>query len=150
MVIDNNLESNEIQIQQGREKWLEAVRAKDLKRLMTFYSPEIVLFDLTPPLQLLGENSYIKNWKECFEMIDGLIDYEIRDQDITASSDVAFSHSLTRMKAKTKTGHELKTWFRVTVGFRKINGKWLITHEHISVPFDPTSRQASLDLKPEE
>jgi ketosteroid isomerase-like protein len=150
MVIDNNLESNAIQIQEVMEKWLEAVRAKDLKTLMTFYSPEILLFDLTPPLQLLGEKSYIKNWQECFEMMDGPIDYEIRDHDITASNDVAFGHSLTRMKAKTKTGHELKTWFRVTVGFRKIDGKWLITHEHISVPFDPTSRLASLDLRPEE
>ena len=31
---------------------------------------------------------------------------------------------------------------------RKINGKWLIVHDHISVPIDFDSGKAALDLKP--
>ena len=39
-------------------------------------------------------------------------------------------------------------WIRATLCYRKIDGKWMVTHEHVSVPFDPESGQASLDLKP--
>jgi ketosteroid isomerase-like protein len=50
MVFENNLENSEIQIQQEIEKWTVALRAKDINTLMSFYSPEIVLFDLVPLL----------------------------------------------------------------------------------------------------
>jgi ketosteroid isomerase-like protein len=39
-------------------------------------------------------------------------------------------------------------WVRATLCFRKTNGKWVVTHQHLSAPFDPASGQASLDLKP--
>ena len=45
-------------------------------------------------------------------------------------------------------GREVDMWVRMTVGFRKINGKWMVTHEHTSVPFDAESGKASVDLKP--
>jgi len=37
---------------------------------------------------------------------------------------------------------------RATVCYRKIDGKWMIVHEHFSVPFDMETLKASLDLKP--
>jgi ketosteroid isomerase-like protein len=39
-------------------------------------------------------------------------------------------------------------WWRTTVCFRKIDEKWMVTHEHNSVPFDVGSGKASLDFKP--
>jgi ketosteroid isomerase-like protein len=40
-------------------------------------------------------------------------------------------------------------WFRETLGFRKIDGKCAITHEHKSVPFYMDgSFKAAIDLKP--
>jgi ketosteroid isomerase-like protein len=39
-------------------------------------------------------------------------------------------------------------WVRATTCYRKIDGKWMITHEHQSVPFDTESGKASLDLEP--
>lgn len=35
-----------------------------------------------------------------------------------------------------------------TVCFHKIDEKWMVTHEHNSVPFDAKSGKASLDFKP--
>jgi hypothetical protein len=37
---------------------------------------------------------------------------------------------------------------RVTDGYRKINGKWLITQEHVSVPVDLETGKADLTSKP--
>ena len=39
-------------------------------------------------------------------------------------------------------------WLRWTLGFRKIDGRWRVAHEHVSVPFDMESGKAMLDLKP--
>ena len=39
-------------------------------------------------------------------------------------------------------------WWRSTICFRKIDGNWMITHEHNLVFFDPKGGKASLDLKP--
>jgi ketosteroid isomerase-like protein len=35
-----------------------------------------------------------------------------------------------------KNGQKLDVWVRWTACYRKIGGKWKVTHEHISVPFD--------------
>jgi hypothetical protein len=35
----------------------------------------------------------------------------------------------------------------VTVGFQKVNGVWMVTHEHVSAPsFDMDTMQAAPDL----
>jgi ketosteroid isomerase-like protein len=39
-------------------------------------------------------------------------------------------------------------WVRATLCLRRIDGKWMIAHEHQSVPFDVETGKASLDLKP--
>jgi ketosteroid isomerase-like protein len=38
---------------------------------------------------------------------------------------------------------------RATVCYRRIDGKWMVTHEHLSVPFYMDgSFRAAVDLKP--
>jgi hypothetical protein len=32
-------------------------------------------------------------------------------------------------------GRKIKVWYRTTICYRKIDGKWVVTHEHDSVPF---------------
>lgn len=39
-------------------------------------------------------------------------------------------------------------WVRVTNGYRKVGGKWLIAMEHISVPVDMKRGKASKDVIP--
>ena len=76
------------------------------------------------------------------------IGYEIRDLSITAGDEVAFSHGLSHVSATKKDGGQLDMWWRTTVCFSKVEGKWNVVHEHNSVPFDVGSGKASLDLKP--
>jgi ketosteroid isomerase-like protein len=52
------------------------------------------------------------------------------------------------MMATTTNGSKVELWFRQTLGFRKIDGQWRITHEHSSVPFYMDgSYKAAVDLK---
>ena len=68
---------------------------------------------------------------------------------ITVDGDAAFSHSLSRVTGTLKAGAAVAMWFRTTLGFRRIGGRWLLVHEHSSVPFNAESGQASLGLEPE-
>jgi ketosteroid isomerase-like protein len=115
---------------------------------MSVFAPEVVSFDLGPPLQHGGGETFMKRWRELFEAYQNQVDYEVRDLSITVGDDVAFSHSLNRVSGITQNGQKSDRWLRWTVCYRKTNGKWLIVHEQVSVPIDVRSGKAVLDLKP--
>ncbi len=142
---------DEVQIRQLIAARETAMRARDAERLLSYYAPEVVSFDLAPPLQHavaeVIDASARRNW---FAGFDGPIEFEIRDLAVTAGQDVAFCHSLNRLST---TPHgaprNFSLWFRATVCLRKIDGTWKITHEHNSTPFYMDgSLRAALDLQP--
>jgi ketosteroid isomerase-like protein len=149
MATEKNKAIDEAQIRELIDGWAKALRAKDIDGVMSHYAPEILVFDIAPPLLYRGANAYRKNYEEWFATWQGPIGYEIRDPSITVGDDVAFSHSLNRIYGKRTDGEKTGVWVRVTACFRKINGKWLIAHEHISVPlYMDGSDRAAVDLKP--
>lgn len=125
-----------------------AVRARDVDRSTANIAPDLVWFDVVNPLQHIGSQALKKRAEEWFASFEGPIVFETRDLSITAGDGVAFSHGLSHVSAIKTGGGQLDMWWRTTLCFRKIDGKWMITHEHNSVPFDVESGKASLDLKP--
>jgi ketosteroid isomerase-like protein len=120
-----------------------AMRDRNVERFVARYAPQIVKFDLAPPLALTAPEARdaeaLRAWFASHP--GGPIDYEIRGLTVTAGGDVAFCHSLNQL------GGAL--WFRSTVGLRKIDSTWRITHEHNSTPFYMDgSDKAALDLQP--
>ncbi len=140
--------NDEAQIRQLIEQWAQALHAKDLTTLMSYYAPDILTFDILPPLHYQGVDAYRKNFEAWFAAVQGPIEYETRDLRITTSDTVAFCHGLNRVRSTQTSGEHTETWVRVTVGFRKIEGTWRITHEHVSVPCDLETSQALLHLQP--
>lgn len=140
--------SDEAQIRQLIDNWTKALHAKDINGLMSHHAADILLFDAVPPLQYRGAEAYRMNWERCFPYFEGPIGCQIRDLSITTGDDVAFSHSLNQISGTTTNGEQIATWLRATVCYRKMDGKWMVMHEHVSVPFDPESGRASVDLTP--
>ena len=141
--------TDEAQIRQGAESWAKAVHDKNADRVLSHYAPQVRTFDLAPPLQYLGPSgSMRKDLEAWFKTWDGPIGYEIRDMKVELGGDIAFAHSLNRISGTKTDGEKADVWVRATVGYRKIDGKWLVTHEHVSVPFDMQTFKASIDLKP--
>jgi uncharacterized protein (TIGR02246 family) len=124
----------DVQIRERMDAWAQALRAKDIDALMAHYAPSNVTFDLRPPLQVQGVDAYRKNFEAWFASVQGPIDYEIRDLRITMSADVAFCHYVGRVRSTRTTGEKADYRVRVTVGFQQMNGQWMVTHEHVSVP----------------
>jgi uncharacterized protein (TIGR02246 family) len=130
------------------DSWVEAFRSHDVEAAMAVHAPDTVSFDIVAPLRYVGVSAYRRPWEEAFENFPGPIEFEIRDLDITLGGDLAFSRSLNRMTATMGDGQQIDYWFRWTACFRKIEGRWLIVHDHTSVPTDFASGMAVLDLAP--
>ena len=73
---------------------------------------------------------------------------EVQDLSIETDGKLAYSHSIQPLVATSKDGSKFSLTVRVTDGYRKINGKWLITQEHVSVPVDLETGKADLTSKP--
>jgi PhnB protein len=137
----------EKEIRSVLDKWAAAIRKKDVDGVANQFSADSVRFYLAPPLQAiipLREN--LQSW---FASFRGEISYEMRDLHIFVSNEVAYAHSFNRIVGTRTTGEKADMWLRETFGFRKIDGRWFITHAHESVPFymDSNPRPA-LDLQP--
>jgi uncharacterized protein (TIGR02246 family) len=149
MTTRHNKANDEAQIRALIEDWANALRAKNVDRVMSHYAPDLVQFDMAPPLKHPGVDVLKKGLKEWFSSWNGPIGYEIRDLAITAGEDAAFCHSLNRMSGTKTNGEKSDVWFRHTFCFRSIGGEWKIAHAHESVPFYMDgSYKAAIDLKP--
>lgn len=87
-------------------------------------------------------------WQELFGAYQSAINYEIRDLSVTTGDDVAFSYSLNRASGTLRNGQRSDRWLRWTACYRKVADKWLIVHEHVSVPGNVRSGKAVMDLAP--
>src|SRR5688500_7757649 len=124
------------------EDWVKAIRAKDVKSVMAQYAPDVLSFDLIPPLQQRGADAIRKRVEDWFSTYEGPIGYETRDLQVSAGEDIAFSTSLDRSSGTKKNGERSEMWMRTTMCYRKVADEWRITHEHVSVPFDMQSFKA--------
>ena len=128
------------------EDWADAIRTKDAARVVSHGTTDFVQFSLAPPLVA---DTGVEGLTQWFATWRGPIDYGLRDLSITAGDDVAFAHSLNRMRGARTSGEATDLWFRSTLCLRKVAGTWKIAHEHESVPFlMDGSMKAALDLKP--
>jgi ketosteroid isomerase-like protein len=139
---------DEIDIRRRIEAGVAAVRAMDLEGVMALYAPDTVSFDIGSPLRSGGAEAKRRAWVEAFAMYQRPLGYEVRDLTIAVGDDLAFGHSVNRISAVLKNGGTTGFWLRWTTCFGKIGGNWLIVHDHVSVPVDPKTRTALLDLGP--
>jgi uncharacterized protein (TIGR02246 family) len=148
MATEANKQNDEAEIQRLLDEGIRSLHDRNIEGVMSLYAPEVVTFDLVPPLRYQGAEALRKLWEEVFLVYQGPIGYEIHDLSITVGEDVAFTHSLNHISGTMKTGQKTNLWLRWTAGWRKINGKWLIVLNHNSVPVDVQTGRAVLDLKP--
>jgi uncharacterized protein (TIGR02246 family) len=138
---------DETLIRERLNAWTRALHAKDLDALMALYAPDVMTFDLMPPHQVRGADHYRKNFERWFAVMPGPIEYEIHDLRTTMGDDVALCHSLSHVEGTRANGEKTDYWVRVTVGFQKRNGQWLMIHDHVSMPLDMETMKAVRELR---
>jgi ketosteroid isomerase-like protein len=134
--------AEEAEVHERLNRLVQALRAKDIEALMAHYAPDTVVFDLRPPPKIASAEAYRKNFEAWFASVDGPINYEMHELVVTVRDDLAFCHSLSHVRSQRTKGESADYWVRVTSGLRKMSGRWMITHEHISMPIDLQTMQA--------
>ncbi|USE78663.1 nuclear transport factor 2 family protein [Cupriavidus gilardii] len=130
------------------EAWRQAAIARDVPRIMSYYTPDIVAFDAVMQLQFKGVDAYGKHWAACMEMCTGPMVFEMHDLQLFVDQQFGYGHYLLRCGHQDENGKESGSWMRVTIGLRKTPEGWKIAHDHFSAPFDMESGKALFDLQP--
>lgn len=118
--------SNEAAIRTVIENWAKAVRDVDMERILAHHTDDVLMFDVPMPIQSKGMAAYKKTWDLFFQYSKGGPGtFDLIDLQITAGDTAAFAHALLQVAGSTA---------RLTIGLRKVNGEWLIAHEHHSYP----------------
>ena len=92
-----------------------------------------------PPIVDAGFERLLEKTKAFFEATEGPVEIQITNSHISAGTDMAYLRALMNAKARFKDGRTLSTTTRYTLIFEKIDGKWLVVHEHNSLPADGLS-----------
>ena len=127
-----------------------AVAAKDAKAMVAHNAATIVEYNLAPPLRQPSAGRDVEPVAKWLATFEGPMSMEVRDLEVTAEGSVAFCTSLNCLTA-TPVGQpeSFSLWFRVTLGLRRIDGRWQVVHEHESIPFEMDgSFQAAVGLQP--
>lgn len=143
--------SSSVQAIRGlEERFIAAVNAKDVKGIMACFVPgsSLLVFDLHPPLEYRGAPAFAKDWEDAFAAAPGAVSFEISDLRVTADQNVAYATYINSARTKNKNGEETHLIVRVTHGYRKIGGRWLIDHEHVSLPVDVATGKAIFQSQP--
>jgi ketosteroid isomerase-like protein len=129
--------ADETAVRDRIEAWARAIRAHDLAGVVRHHTPNLVYFDVPPPLELLGLDSYEESWPPFFDYIGTTGDFELEELSVSAGTEVAFAHALLCIRGEGEA-HAVRV--RLTIGLRKIAGEWTISHEHHSVPYTPQKK----------
>jgi ketosteroid isomerase-like protein len=137
------------QIRALEARFAAAFNAKNVDAIMKVYVPgkSLFVFDVVPPRQYVGAAAYRKDWEDFFAMFKGSPKGEISDLAIAADRGLAYSHSIQHVNGVDTKGKPIDLTVRVTHVYRKINGHWLIQHEHVSVPVDLATGKPDLASK---
>jgi uncharacterized protein (TIGR02246 family) len=142
---------DEGEIRALEQHFAAAFKIKDVNAIMAGYVPDesLFVFDVIPPRQYVGAKAYRKDWEDFFASFPGPVEtFEINDLRVITDGQLGFSHSIQRAVFTDKDGKKVDITFRLTDVYRKVNGKWLIVHEHVSVPVDLATGKADLSSKP--
>ena len=139
---------DEQEIRALEDKFAAAFNAKDVDAIMKLYVPgdELLVFDLAPPRQYVGWDAYKKDWQGVFASMPGALKFEVRDLGITTDGRLGWSHSIQQLNWTGPGGKPMEITVRVTDCYRKVDGKWLIALEHVSVPVDLSGPAPTPDL----
>ena len=116
------------------EKWSKAVRDQNRAEIRKDHDAEILMFDVPQPLQSRGIEEYMATWELFLSSVERPVAFKFTEVAVTAGTDVAFATAIGHCVNIDKVGQREPLTFRLTMGLRKMAGRWIITHEHHSLP----------------
>src|SRR5262249_44187776 len=116
------------------ERWSQAVRDQNRVGIRADHDPDILMFDVPPPISSRGLDAYMATWDTFLSWSEKPIVFDFHDVEITAGSYVAFATAIGRCAGVDPSGRREALEFRLTMCLRKVAGRWRVMHEHHSLP----------------
>ena len=121
------------EIQELISRWTKAVRDQDLEGIRASHDPDMLMFDVPPPFLSRGLDAYMATWDIFFKLQAKPVQFDLRDIAIAAGDEAAFATAIGRC-CDLSSGAPVQLDFRLTMGFKRKDGRWRIVHEHHSLP----------------
>src|SRR5262249_37865479 len=116
----------ESQVREVVENWAKAIRDGDLEGVLANHTDDILMYYVIEPPRARGMAEYRKQW-EIFFQFSALGDgsFDLYDLEVFAGEDVAWCQTMIAIV-------DLRC--RLSLGLRRVDGQWMIAHEHHSFP----------------
>ncbi|MEJ2868258.1 nuclear transport factor 2 family protein [Actinomycetospora sp. OC33-EN08] len=124
---------DEAAIRELIHRWATAVHIGDLAGVTADHTDDVVMFDVPPPHRgVRGADAYRGVWPGFFAWQASGACFEIDELEVTAGGDVAWALALLRCGTEAELAAAPDVRLRLTLGLRRVDGRWTIAHEHHS------------------
>jgi ketosteroid isomerase-like protein len=127
-------------IREVLELWAENTRKGRLDEVLSHHGIDAVIYDVLSPLAYNGSEAYRESWGDWQPELESEGEFEVEDLHISAGDDFGYAFGLIRCGGAYPDGQKLSDLVRATFCLERVEGKWKITHQHISRPFSSASR----------
>lgn len=134
MSSNNQQTDDEGLIRKLLEQWAASTRKGLHDEVLANHAADVVIYDVLPPMKYEGAAAYRASWDEWQPETTGPGLFDLHELKVTAGHDVAFAHALIHCGGTAPNGKTFEDWVRATFCLCKVEGKWLVTHQHISMP----------------
>jgi len=123
------------EIQAFEQRLADALRANDVDRIRAAYAPNKIPLLLgarsLPPSG--GNEAYSRTWGYSLAAVPGPVRYEWQRWRFSTEGNLGYAHGTFNVGTSVKHGQNALLPMQVTHILRKINGNWMIVHEHLSL-----------------
>jgi len=128
-----------------------AVASADVEAAIEAFSPDVVVYDLQPPLAFAGaaarDTGALRAWLGTWRAPGPRV--EFHESRILVDGDLGIAYGFSRLRGDKIGEGAVELWFRTTLVFARAGDGWTIAHEHNSVPMEMDgSGLAAVHLKP--
>jgi uncharacterized protein (TIGR02246 family) len=134
------MDDDESALRELVDRWVAGIQNRDVEAVVANHTDDLVMFDVPPPYDgVRGVDEYRKSWPPFFDWLacsGALFDLKELAVVTAAESPLAYGHALLRCGTPVDLTAKPAVRLRISFGFRKVDGRWLIAHEHHSFPME--------------
>ncbi|PGH45878.1 DUF4440 domain-containing protein [Micromonospora sp. WMMA1996] len=131
------------------EERVAAVARRDAETLAAHQAADVLAFNVLPPLRLRGADQVAPQTRAWFDAYADGPGYEVRDLQVDADGDLGYCAFLYHVTGRLRSGMDVSMWVRATLVCRRRDGRWVVVHDHESIPWDPETGQGLAGLDPD-
>lgn len=126
--------NDKLEIQNLLERWAYNTKIGAQDNILENHAESVVIYDVLPPMKYEGTKAYRDSWDEWQPETKGDSLFDLHELKVVVGENVAFAYGFIHCGGTLPDGKTFEDWVRATFCLEKRMGRWLVTHQHISMP----------------